>query len=245
MDYTKRDVFCAYLTNRTHYVGKYDLPEVSCYIDEYPDYICIYPEKQNYHKTKNTAVGFFVDDYKFDSTDGLYYAIKTRNKVLLKKYKERFENCKYVIAPDFSMYSDMPLYQQIENLAHSRIVFLWLLLECKVTAIPFAGWGSLETLDFCFDGIEEGSTVAISLKGPMDNREEKELARKAINKLIENVQPKAIIVYAVCSNEALDEFFSSIKHDGIDIVIPSNILKNRNDIHKKARQEQSLIEQTI
>lgn len=232
MDYTKRDVFCAYLTNRTHYVGKYDLPEVSCYIDEYPNYICIYPEKQNYHKTENTAVGFFVDDYKSDSTDGLYYAIKTRNKVLLKKYKERFKNCKYVIAPDFSMYSDMPLYQQIENLAHSRIVFLWLFLECGVTAIPFAGWGSLETLDFCFDGIEEGSTVAISLKGPMDNKEEKELAKKAVNKLIKTVSPRALIVYAVCSNDTIDDFFNSVELGETKVVVPQNILRERNNIKK-------------
>lgn len=235
MKYFKRDAFCAYLTNKTHYVGRYDFPEVSCYLSKYPDYICLYDERRNYFKTPFTAVGFFVDDYKFDSLNGIYYALSTKNEKLLSELKQRFERCRYVITPDYSTYSDMPLFQQIWNIARSRIVFIWLLLECGVTAIPMAGWGSKETLDFCFDGIEKGSTVAISLKGAMNNRESISLAKKAISRLIEKVSPSAIIVYAVCSDELLEDFFQDIDTNGTEIVVPSNILKERNAVLRRCR----------
>lgn len=233
MENLKRDAFCAYLTNKTHYVGCYDLPEVSCYLSEYPDYICLYDERRNYFKTPLTAVGFFVDDYKFDSLNGIYYALSTKNKKLLGELRTRFSGCRYVIAPDYSTYSDMPLFLQIWNIARSRIVFIWLLLECGVAVIPMAGWGSEDTLEFCFDGIEKGSVVAVSLKGAMNNPESKSLARKAITKLIGKVSPKAIIVYAVCSDESLYRFFRSVDLKGTEIVVPSNILRERNAIIRR------------
>lgn len=235
MEKNKRDAFCAYLTNKTHYVGNYDLPEVCCHLNQYPDYICLYNERKNYFKTPVTAVGFFVDDYKFDSLNGIYYALSTKNIKLLAELKQRFEGCRYVIAPDYSTYRDMPLFLQIWNIARSRIVFIWLLLECGVTAIPMAGWGSEETLEFCFDGIEKGSAVAISLKGAMNNSETISLARKAIFRLIDKVSPEVIIVYAVCSDELLHDFFASIDTKETKIVIPPNALKERNAILKNQR----------
>lgn len=239
MEDFKRDAFCAYLTNKTHYVGRYDLPEVSCYLNEYPDYICLYDERSNYFKTPKTAVGFFVDDYKFDSLNGIYYALSTKNEKLLAELKKRFSGCRYVIAPDYSTYSDMPLFLQIWNIARSRIIFIWLLLECGVTAIPMAGWGSEETLEFCFDGIEKGSSVAISLKGAMNNAKTTLLAKKAIARLIRQVSPKDIIVYAVCSDEMLDGFFQDIDTNGAEIVVPSNILKERNAVLRRRRHGKS------
>lgn len=231
----KQDVFGAYLTNQAHYSGYYEFPEVGCAIDDYPDYICLYSETRNYHKTKNTAVGFFVDDYKFDSLNGLYNSIRANDEVQLEKYKKRFEGCAFVIAPDYSTYSDMPLYEQINNIAKSRLVFLWLTLKCRLLVIPFAGWGSEETLSFCFDGIQKNSVVAISLKGAMNNSKSIELAKKAINKLISQTHPKAIIIYTVCSDELLHIFTKSLSLANTIIIVPDNLLKERNKILQEVR----------
>ena len=44
------------LTNKTHRVGELDFPEIMCpYIVE-PDYLALYSEKRNYHKTALTAI---------------------------------------------------------------------------------------------------------------------------------------------------------------------------------------------
>ena len=47
------------LTNKTHRVGELDFPEIMCpYIVE-PDYLALYSEKRNYHKTALTAICFY------------------------------------------------------------------------------------------------------------------------------------------------------------------------------------------
>lgn len=224
----KIDCFGAYITNKSHYCGLYDFPEVSCLPISSVDYICLYDEVRNYRKTPFTAVGFFVDDYKFDRLNGLYYAIASKDQRLLAIYKRRFSGCAYVIAPDYSCYRDMPEFIQIWNIGKSRIVFLWLLMECGLTVIPMAGWGSEETLEYCFDGISKGSTVAISLKGAMDNDYSRSLAKKAIAKLVDCVAPSVIVVYAVCSAELVNSVLASACAAGIKIIYPSNLLRQRN-----------------
>ena len=47
------------LTNQTVTEGLLDLPVLYCDIHEYPDYIALYSQPSDYHKTMNTAVSFY------------------------------------------------------------------------------------------------------------------------------------------------------------------------------------------
>ena len=47
------------LTNKSQYVGIFDIPSLYCNTTVFPDFIALYTETSYYHKTDFTAVGFF------------------------------------------------------------------------------------------------------------------------------------------------------------------------------------------
>ena len=58
---------------------------------------------------RNKGVHFFVDDYRFE--DIYYYPERS-----LKRYSQYA----FLLTPDFSLYADMPLWKQMENIAKNR-----------------------------------------------------------------------------------------------------------------------------
>lgn len=222
-----KDVFGLWITNRSQYVGKFDLPAVSGSLLDDVDFLALYPEKALYHKTEHTMVVFCVDDYKFDDWNKLYFAIIYQNQKILNDFKKRFCNVKYLAAPDYSVYADMATYKQIDSVARSRVVQLWLELECNIKCIPTLTCGGKETLDWCFDGIEQGSTMFVSLKGACKKQKSKQNCLAGIKAMIDKVKPNKIIVYT-SSIYKTNELLKPLYDAGIKVIIPSNTLLERN-----------------
>lgn len=222
-------------TNQTYLVGKYDLPYVTCSDVVNPDYLALYSETNNYFKTKNTCICFYLYDNIFDGIKGIYNAIYYDDEKLLAKYKERFKGVKYAIAPDYSQCGDIPRYENIYRLAKARIVSNWLLLECNVLVIPNVTYANENYFDVMLDGMESTEVVAFSVKGLLRDLSEQELLLKAIKHTVDNlVFLKKIIVYSVStSEEKVMSLFEYALSKGIEIIIPNNILKERNIINKK------------
>ena len=230
------DVFGAYLLSKTEWIGKYELPYVDCYLEDYPDYLAVYTEKRNYKKTPNTAVCGCVYDRKFDYVNNLYDAILYRREKVLDKYKERFKGVKYVCAPDYSTYSNMPFNEQLNNIAKSRMVFLWLKHECNLTAIPCAGFGAESTFEWCFDGIGQGSDVFIGLKGAQKEVESIARNKAGIKELVDRVKPRSLIVYSTADNAKTLKHLEYPISKGVKIIIPDNYLKTRNQKLKEEKR---------
>ncbi|MBP3851592.1 MAG: DUF4417 domain-containing protein [Erysipelotrichaceae bacterium] len=246
MDKDKRDVFGAYLLNRTEWIGQYELPYVDCYLEAYPDYLAVYSEKHDYHKTLNTGVCYCVHDYKFDGNvklkkvqqedcsvdyiDNIYNAIITRNEFMLNYYKERFKGVKFVCAPDYSTYDNMPIHQQMTNIVKSRMVFLWLKYENDVIAIPCAGFGSKTSLEWCFDGIGQGSDLFISLKSAQKEIDSIKRNKEGIKALVDKVNPRSLIVYSTACNESTLNQLTYAVDNGVKIILPDTNLRNRHKI---------------
>jgi hypothetical protein len=74
------------------------------------------------------------------------------------------------MTPDFSMYYDMPLVFQMINVFRSRWCRVYW-QEHGLTVIPTIGWSDGWSFEFCFDGIESGSTVAVATQGVRDCKE--------------------------------------------------------------------------
>ena len=222
-------------TNQTYLVGKYDLPYVTCSDIVKPDYLALYTETNNYFKTENTCICFYLYDNKFDGIKGIYNAIYYNDEKLLNKYKEKFKNVKYAIAPDYSQCGDIPRFENVYRLAKSRIVSNWLLLECNVLVIPNVTYANENYFDVMLDGMENTEVVAFSLKGVFKYAYEKELLLKAIQYTVDGLKSlKKIIVYSVStSDEKVMSLFEYASSNGIEIVIPNNILKERNVNYKK------------
>lgn len=225
------------LTNQSHSVGCYDLPYVSCPDFDGPDYLALYSEKRNYRKTEKTALCFYQYDSVFDGPKGIYSAIYYDDKALLAKYKSRFENVRYAIAPDFSQCGDVPKIENLYRLFKSRVVANWLLLECNILTIPNVTYSDKSYFDVMLDGMEECEIVAFSTKGVMRFSAERKAMQQAIKYTVDNLKKlKTIIVYSDLSNdsEVFNLFNYASKHK-IKIVIPDNLLKHRNTIRTKKK----------
>ncbi|GHU51391.1 hypothetical protein FACS189459_7040 [Bacilli bacterium] len=98
-----KDIYGAHITNNSNYSGIFDLPEVCCFPSSIPDYLCLYSEFKNYHKTEKTCVCFFQEDKIFDGQNGIFNSIIYKNEKALNRIKERFSGINYFISPDYSM----------------------------------------------------------------------------------------------------------------------------------------------
>lgn len=85
----------------------------------------------------------------------------------------------------------MPLARQIDSVFKNRwCSAFWQKQGMKV--IPTISWGSNPCMEFCFDGVEKGSVVAVSTYTREDNKDGFMLG---YNKMMEIIEPSAIILY--------------------------------------------------
>lgn len=128
----------------------------------------------------NKGVHFFIDDYRFEV---LY---NHPEKVLGKLRKYRF-----VLTPDYSLYSDMDPWRQIESIGKSRWVGAYW-QKNGLTVVPTISWGQPSTFRFCFDSVEKNSAVAVGMIGC---KHEKISFLKGYQAMLEIIQPSAIICF--------------------------------------------------
>ncbi len=144
-------------------------------------------------ENKQRGVHFYIDDYRME---GLYYN-PTKSIHRLGQYK-------FLISPDYSLYSDMPRAIQLFNVFKSRWCgAYWQKLGFNV--IPNVGWGDASTYEFCFDGIEKGSIVAV---GTIGCRRSKLAFMRGYNEMLKRIEPSAII----CFGKPFDEMQGNIIH---------------------------------
>lgn len=129
---------------------------------------------------RDKGVHFFVDDYRFES---IY-----RNP---ERSYPKFAQYRFVLTPDFSLYADMPMWRQIESVAKNRWCGAWW-QERGMTVLPTVSWSTSPSYDFCFDGIEEGSCVAVSTIGCRRNRTG---FMRGYDAMLERLQPEAVICF--------------------------------------------------
>lgn len=137
-------------------------------------------------ENKKIGVHFFVDDYRFK---GIY----DNPKRTLNKYSQY----RFLLTPDFSTYSDMNLWRQLESVAKNRwIGAYW---QSKgLTVVPTISWGLSSTYEFCFDGVEKGSVVAIGMIGCKHTKLQ---FMRGYNAMLEKIQPSKIICFGTPFDE--------------------------------------------
>lgn len=131
-------------------------------------------------ENKKSGVHFFVDDYRFMGV----YNNPERSLAKLSQYA-------FLLTPDYSTYSDMDLWRQIESVAHSRWVGAY--WQSKgLTVIPTISWSDARSYSFCFDGVEQNAIVAIGMIGCKSN---KVAFMRGYNAMMEKLMPKCIICF--------------------------------------------------
>lgn len=130
--------------------------------------------------TDKSLVSMFVDDYILER----YWNDPT-------KYINYFKNVQYLMSPDFTIYVDMPQPMQMWNVYRNRLVgYVW---QCAgINVIPTISWGDANTFDFCFEGVEIGSVVAVSNIG-CRNEEHKRYFDSGFVEMQKRIKPKQIV----------------------------------------------------
>lgn len=169
-----------FLRNQFESVGMFKLPLVRKQEISLEDVKLIGYDKINQSNESEKIVHFFLDDYRFESI----YNNPEKKIETLKQYKA-------VMTPDFSMFTEMPIALQLFGTFKNRWVGAYL-QEQGVNVIPTVRWGDLTSFNFCFDGIEKGSIVAVSTLGV---RKEKSHFMLGYNEMLSRIKPSKIICY--------------------------------------------------
>lgn len=110
---------------------------------------------------------------------------------------EKLSRYRAVLSPDFSMYLEMAPVMQLYNVFRNRWCGAYWASK-GIRVVPTVNWGDESTFDFCFEGIEKGSVVAVStyMASEHDNRcDQKEWFMTGYNELLRRIEPERIICY--------------------------------------------------
>lgn len=162
-------------------------------------------------KRQEKGVHFFLDDYQFN-----------RLWSNIDRYIDMLSQFKYVMTPDFSIYTDFPKAMQVYN--HYRKHWIGAYLqEYGIQVIPTISWSTSDSFEWCFDGEPVGGTVAISSVGCMNSKEKKKLFLTGYREMVKRLSPESIIFYGSVPEEctenivkikAFQDKFKEAKCDG-------------------------------
>lgn len=83
----------------------------------------------------------------------------------------------------------MDLWRQLESVAKNRWVGAYWQSKGKIV-IPTISWSDVRSFDFCFDGVEQGSVVAVGMVGC---KQSKLKFMRGYNEMLEKIQPSKIL----------------------------------------------------
>lgn len=164
-------------------VGDYDMPilkKVKAKPKELLGFNYVLSDKD---ENKDKYIHFFIDDYQFERiwTEPYFYLDK------ISQYTG-------MLTPDFSLYADMSISQQIYNIYRSRLIGQ-LAQKQGIKVIPTISWSDKRSYKFCFDGIEKGGTIAISTIGVKNDSGSKKIFFDGMKECIKKIEPNLVINY--------------------------------------------------
>ena len=131
-------------------------------------------------------VHFFLYDYRFERV------WKSPDSDI-----EKLARYRAVFSPDFSMYLEMAPVMKLYNVFRNRWCGAYWASK-GIRVIPTVNWGDESTFDFCFEGIEKGSVVAVSTYMASEHgnrRDQKDWFMAGYNEMLRRIEPEKIICY--------------------------------------------------
>lgn len=136
--------------------------------------------KPNDIDNKNKTIHFFTYDWNFEN-------VYDKPRQSLEKLNQYYA----LLTPEFSTYKDMPLARQIDSVFKNRWCGAYWQKQ-GMLVIPTISWGSYACFDFCCDGVEEGSVVAVSTYTREHN---KKGFMEGYENMLNKIKPSAVICY--------------------------------------------------
>jgi hypothetical protein len=196
----RRDVWNARLLRYCQFSVQNEMPMLpTC------DYIpkqLVFFTKAKIERADGSFIHFYGDDYKFERI----WRTPERYLPLMMSYGG-------AIAPDFSLYREMPLPQQKYNVYRSRTIGYWWSRN-GIKVIPNVRWSGEQTYDFCFDGLPKNSVVAVGTHGCVKHLDDRKCFIDGFMVMLDRIKPSTVIVYGSAS----DKIFPPLFVCGVNIV---------------------------
>lgn len=166
-------------------ISQLGFPELhSISAENLPSQLIPYRQRCQPNDLIDTAVHFFLDDLRFE-------CIWNRPKQTLQTVAA----FPFVLTPDFSLYRNMPLAQQIWNTYRNRWCGAFWQVH-GLSVIPTVSWSSAESYPFCFQGLPTRSVVAVSTVGVrLDQPLEQYLFLSGFEEMTRQLEPSVILSY--------------------------------------------------
>lgn len=178
----KYDIFKSYYYEDATKVGKYELPLLKP-VKFIPKEVISFNEKNKLKENDDRWLDFFIDDVLFES-------VWTN----ADRYEKIFKRAKGIITTDYSVYPELLFGQRIWNITRNRSIAYHLQEHMKLDIIPVVSWCNSKDFEWCFDGIPEDSSVAVSTNGCKSEPYSKRIFLEGIEAAQEIIKPFKIII---------------------------------------------------
>ena len=171
-----------FLRNQFETHGKFEFPYIRKQVFEFDriELIALTETKTNDSPENcRKIVHGFLDDYRINR----YYNYPERYRAKLTQYRA-------LIPPDYSTWQEMNTWRGLEAISHSRWVAKYWQDVWGMPVIPSVTWSSPASYEYCFDGIECGCWVALSLVG---TKHIKRAFMHGYDAMLEHIRPNGII----------------------------------------------------
>ena len=162
--------------------GPLDIPVIEPEEYEGCEWISFNYAKSERHP-ESKGVHFYLDDYQF--------ARLWKDPM---RYIDMLRRFKYVMSPDFSMFTDYPkVLQMYSHYKKHWIAQLW--QEYGIMVIPTICWSDQSSFEWCFDGEPEGSVVSVASTGCANAQSKIDAFNVGYEAMITKLQPTKVIFF--------------------------------------------------
>lgn len=183
------DVFQAYLVEGAEFRGEFEIPLVgntSVIPDLMVPFSIAMSKKHAPKHPERYFVHFFENDYKF-----IAFA---RNP---KRYLKQLKRYAGIVAPDLSVYYDMPRAQKPSQVYFARALTFFC-QQNGLTVIPLVRFDKDEwCYRFLFSGIENPVCIFVSPYGCQDEESSRNVFYKGLKKVIDKLHPKTLLFFGI------------------------------------------------
>lgn len=177
----KYDNFKLYYWHNATLVGKYRLPQLEP-TQAVPNKVIGFNERKGISSPENYWVDFFIDDVMFEK----FWNHPEVSFSNLKKFAG-------IITTDYSMFPEMLPGQIIWNCTRNRVMAYYLQQQ-GFNIIPVASWCTENDFEWCFDGLPENSSIAISTNGCLSSPYSRRIFLRGVEELETQKSPSHIII---------------------------------------------------
>lgn len=177
----KYDIFKLYYWHGATLVGRYKLPQLKP-TQEVPTDVISFNERKGAKHPENYWIDFFIDDALFEN----FWNHPEKSFSNLKRFAG-------IVTTDYSMLPEMLPAQIIWNCTRNRVMAYYL-QQNGFNIIPVASWCQENDFDWCFDGLPENSSIAISTNGCLSSPYSHRVFIQGVEALYQQKSPSHLIV---------------------------------------------------